>query len=127
MEPGGRAVDHMRYGYKIIPLILLTFYIFCGLCPDRILAAGITLRTAAAGQSHDCDKRSEQQPAYECRLFFSHALPSPIIKILHDLSAGIFLNPPNDWPFASGHVALLRATDHLPAGPPPTLQTKLRI
>jgi len=117
----------MTCGYKIVPLVLLAFYVLCGVCPERFLPR-MALQTASASEPHDCHKGGQQKSESECRTAVSDSLPSPIVKFPHVSTLQVFILPQHDVALAWGLLLQPRTTHLSTAGPPiASLNPKLRI
>ena len=118
----------MDYRFKIVPLVLLALYAFCGVCPSRFLAAGMRPQTAAASEPHDCNKGNKHEPDNQCRALSSQYLPSPTAKFVHILTVQAFMTPPHAVSLAFNFVLSSRTTLLSAADPPiALLNTKLRV
>jgi hypothetical protein len=117
----------MTCGYKIVPLVLLAFYVLCSVCPERFLPR-MAMQTASASEPHDCHKGDKQKPEPECPTAVSDSLPSPTVKFPHALTLQVFFLPQHDVSVALGLLLPPRTTHLSTAGPPiASLNPKLRI
>lgn len=118
----------MTRGYKIVPIVLLGFYVLCSVCPERFLPARIALQTAGASEPHDCNKGNNHEPDNQCQAISTQYLPSPTAKYLHILTVQAFVPPPHTVSLAFNFLLSSRKTLLSTADPPITLlNTKLRI
>jgi hypothetical protein len=75
-------------GFKFVPLILLVWYFFCVICPDRLAAAPLERQQPVAGEAgHPCDHGKDAAPASECQQLSGEYLPSQTADALQKSSA----------------------------------------
>ena len=112
--------------YKIIPLLLVAFYAFCTVCPERLIPA-LALQKAAS-EAHDCHKGAKHDPKSQCRTAFSEFLPSSTVKFSHVLTVHTLLFPQDVLSLAFDFLLRPRTTHFSTAGPPRvSLPINLRI
>lgn len=113
--------------YKVIPILLVAFYAFCTVCPERLIPAS-ALQKAAASEAHDCHRGDRHKPESECRRAFSESLPTSTIKFSHALTVYTLLFPQDVLSLAFDLLLRPRPTHFSTAGPPlASLTINLRI
>jgi hypothetical protein len=118
----------MGYGYRIVLLVLLVLYGYCSVCPNRFFPVGITLQTAKASDSHDCDKSNQHEPEKQCEALSSQYLPSPTAKFVQLLTDQAFVTAFHPVSLVFNFLLTSRAALLSTADPPiAVLNTKLRI
>jgi len=117
----------MTCRYKVVPILLLALYGFCGVCAERILPARIALQTAVASEPHDCNKGNKHEADNQCRTLSSYRyLPSPTAQFVPSLTVQAFVTHPHAVSLVN-FLHSLRARHLSTAGPPGLLNTKLRV
>jgi hypothetical protein len=111
---------------KTIPLLLVAFYAFCTVCPERLIPASALQK--AASEAHDCHKGDRHKPLSECRTAFSESLPSSTVKFSHALTVYTLLFPQDVFSLAFDLLLRPRTTHFSTAGPSlASLTINLRI
>jgi hypothetical protein len=74
--------------FKLVPLILLVWYFFCVVCPDRLAAAPLEKKLPIAEEgARPCDHGEDATPASECQQWFREHMPSQSADALQKASA----------------------------------------